>query len=83
MAFPLFDSWHEMKTTCGQELDIWNPAEEASVGRVVEHKSAPFYGCALHLGRLYGEMIQIHDYLNDTMALPASPSCGNSSKPWA
>ena len=25
------------------------------------------------IGRLYGEMIQIHDDLNDTMAMPANP----------
>ena len=27
----------------------------------------------MHIGHLYGEMIQIHDDLNDTMAVPASP----------
>jgi geranylgeranyl pyrophosphate synthase len=26
-----------------------------------------------HFGHLYGEMIQIHDDLNDTMAVPANP----------
>ena len=78
-------------TACGQELDIQNPANETSYWRVVENKSAPFYGCAFHLGallgdatedvaneirklgELYGEMIQIHDDLNDTMAVPANP----------
>ena len=83
---------HMMLTTAhGQELDVQNPAAEASYWRVVETKSAPFYGCALHLGallaeageevarrlewlgRIYGEMIQIHDDLNDTMARPANP----------
>lgn len=80
-----------LTTAYGQELDVQNPADEASYWRVVENKSAPFYGCALHLGtilaeaeedikktlqqlgRLYGEMIQIHDDLNDTMAVPANP----------
>src|SRR5688500_17496429 len=79
-----------MSTTAfGQELDIQNPADETSYWQVVENKSAPFYGCAFHLGalvgdatdeaanklkrlgELYGEMIQIHDDLNDTMAVPA------------
>src|SRR5215211_7306449 len=39
-------------TAHGQELDVQNPADEASYWRVVENKSAPFYGCALHLGAL-------------------------------
>lgn len=80
-----------LTTAHGQALDIQNPVDEASYWRVVETKSAPFYGCAFHLGallaeasndiagsieqlgRLYGEMIQIHDDLNDTMAVPANP----------
>lgn len=89
-----------MRTTAyGQELDIQNPADEASYWRVVENKSAPFYGCALHLGtlfaearedttqnlerlgRIYGEMIQIHDDLNDTMAIPANPDWLQKRKP--
>lgn len=88
-----------LTTTHGQELDIRNPADEASYWRVVENKSAPFYGCALHLGaivaearkdaarnlerlgRLYGEMIQIHDDLNDTMAVPANPDWLQKRKP--
>jgi len=81
-----------MSTTAfGQQLDIQNPSDETAYWLVVENKSAPFYGCALHLGalfgeapkdaakgleqfgRLYGEMVQIHDDLNDTLAVPASP----------
>jgi geranylgeranyl pyrophosphate synthase len=88
-----------LTTAHGQELDVRNPADEASYWRVVENKSAPFYGCALHLGailaeageditknlerlgRLYGEMIQIHDDLNDTMAVPANPDWLQKRKP--
>jgi geranylgeranyl pyrophosphate synthase len=89
-----------MRTTAyGQELDIQNPVDEISYWRVVENKSAPFYGCALHLGavfgectedtaktleqlgRLYGEMIQIHDDLNDSMAVPANPDWLQERKP--
>ena len=88
-----------LTTAHGQELDIQNPADEASYWRVVENKSAPFYGCALHLGavlaeagedvpknleqlgRIYGEMIQIHDDLNDTMAVPANPDWLQKRKP--
>ena len=89
-----------MSTTAfGQELDIQNPADEISYGQVVENKSAPFYGCAFHLGalfsgateeianelkrlgELYGEMIQIHDDLNDTMAVPANPDWLQGRKP--
>ncbi len=33
------------------------------------------------LGRLYGEMIQIHDDLNDTMAVPANPDWLQKRKP--
>jgi octaprenyl-diphosphate synthase len=91
---------HMMLTTAyGQELDIQNPMSETSYWRVVENKSAPFYGCAFHLGalmaeateesahslhqlgRLYGEMIQIHDDLNDTMAEPANPDWLQKRKP--
>jgi octaprenyl-diphosphate synthase len=95
------DSLNRMMLTTahGQELDVRNPADEASYWRVVENKSAPFYGCALHLGailaeagedttknleqlgRLYGEMIQIHDDLNDTMAVPANPDWLQKRKP--
>ena len=80
-----------LTTTYGQDLDIQNPPDEAAYWHIVENKSAPFFGAALHigallgnasdeaaaglekLGRLYGEMIQIHDDLNDTMATPANP----------
>ncbi|MCI0550556.1 MAG: polyprenyl synthetase family protein [Anaerolineae bacterium] len=86
-------------TAFGQELDIQNPADEKSYWQVVENKSAPFYGCAFHLGalfgeatddvaneirklgELYGEMIQIHDDLNDTMAMPANPDWLQGRKP--
>ncbi len=75
----------------GQYLDCQNPVDENAYWRVVESKSAPFFGSAFHLGALfggapndvaeklerigwfYGEMIQIHDDLNDTMAVPANP----------
>jgi geranylgeranyl pyrophosphate synthase len=75
----------------GQHLDIRNPTDEVSYWRVVEKKSASFFGTALELGtllggapastvksikrfgQLYGEMIQIHDDLNDALAVPASP----------
>ena len=87
------------KTALGQELDIKNPVDETSYWHVVENKSAPFYGCALHLGalfaeatddaanglkrfgKLYGEMIQIHDDLNDTMAVPANPDWLQGRRP--
>ena len=91
---------HMMLTTAyGQELDIQNPMSETSYWRVVENKSAAFYGCAFHLGaltaeateesahslhqlgRLYGEMIQIHDDLNDTMTEPANPDWLQKRKP--
>jgi geranylgeranyl pyrophosphate synthase len=83
----------------GQDLDIQNPTDEASYWGVVENKSAPFYGCALflgalfgkatdpvakelrHFGELYGEMIQIHDDLNDTMAVLANPDWLQGRKP--
>jgi geranylgeranyl pyrophosphate synthase len=78
-------------TAFGQYLDSQNPLDEPGYWRVVENKSAPFYGAALYLGAvfggasgkmardkerigsLYGEIIQIHDDLNDTMAVPANP----------
>ena len=86
-------------TALGQNLDIQNPADEESYWHMVKSKSAPFYGCAIHLGallgkasletangleqfgRLYGEMIQIHDDLNDTMAVPANPDWIQGRKP--
>ena len=88
-----------LTTAYGQELDIQNPADEASYWLVVENKSAPFYGGAIHLGallseaqedvtnnleqlgRIYGEMIQIHDDLNDTMAVPANPDWLQKRRP--
>jgi len=86
-------------TALGQDLDIQNPADENSYWQVVKNKSAPFYGCAFHLGalfgkaansvarglrrlgELYGEMIQIHDDLNDTMAVPATSDWLQRRKP--
>ncbi len=80
-----------LTTAFGQYLDIQNPADEAAYWKVVETKSGPFYGAALHLGalaggasieiaeqlkhlgHLYGAIIQIHDDLNDAMAIPANP----------
>ncbi len=91
---------HMMLTTAhGQELDVQNPGDESAYWRVVENKSAPFFGSAIHLGavfgeatpntahelervgRLYGEMIQIYDDLNDTMAVPANPDWLQGRKP--
>jgi geranylgeranyl pyrophosphate synthase len=87
------------KTALGQDLDILNPADETAYWRVVENKSAPFFGCAIHLGalfgeagtrmayelerlgKLYGEMIQIHDDLNDTLTVPANPDWLQGRKP--
>jgi len=85
----------------GQQLDTQNPADETAYWRVVEMKSAPFFGAAVHVGAvlggasveiaerlkqwgsLYGEMIQIHDDLNDAMAVPANPdwTLGRTSLP--
>ncbi|MDQ2691542.1 MAG: polyprenyl synthetase family protein [Chloroflexota bacterium] len=83
----------------GQDLDTQNPEDQAAYWRVVENKSAPFFGSALalgailagagdgatknleRLGRLYGEMIQIHDDLNDAMAVPANPDWLQKRKP--
>ncbi|HLO30033.1 MAG TPA: polyprenyl synthetase family protein [Anaerolineales bacterium] len=88
-----------LTTAYGQELDLRSPSDETSYWCVVENKSAPFYGCALQLGalfgeanadivrsleqlgRLYGEMIQIHDDLNDTMAVPANPDWLQKRRP--
>lgn len=78
-------------TALGQQLDAQNPMDEISYWRVVNKKSSPFFGAAVHsgallgkangetatkiqkLGFLYGEMIQIHDDLNDSLAIPANP----------
>lgn len=75
----------------GQHLDVQTLIDEAIYWKIVEYKSASFFGTAMYLGalfggassktagrleqigRLYGEMIQIHDDLNDTMSVPASP----------
>jgi geranylgeranyl pyrophosphate synthase len=79
-----------LTTTLGQYWDTQNPASEETYWRIVQTKSSPFFGTALHigallggaslavaeqlkvLGNLYGEMIQIHDDLNDAMAVPAN-----------
>lgn len=88
-----------LTTAFGQELDVQNPSDEPSYWRMVENKSGPFFGCALHLGslfaearedvsqnlehlgRVYGELIQIHDDLNDSMAVPANPDWLQKRKP--
>jgi len=75
----------------GQHLDVQTSINEAMYWKIVEYKSASFFGAAMYLGalfggapgetarrleqigRLYGEMIQIHDDLNDTLSVPASP----------
>lgn len=79
-----------LATAIGQYWDSQNPCDEAAYWRLIQTKSAPFFGAALHvgallggatsevanplraLGNLYGEMIQIHDDLGDTMAVPAN-----------
>jgi geranylgeranyl diphosphate synthase type I len=79
-----------LTTAKGQYWDIQCPTGEAAYWRMVQTKSSPFFGAALHigalmgeasvetagrlkgLGNLYGEMVQIHDDLNDTLALPAN-----------
>ncbi|MBI5841944.1 MAG: polyprenyl synthetase family protein [Chloroflexi bacterium] len=83
----------------GQCLDVQNPQDEDAYWRVVENKSAPFFGTAIHLGalfggaskiagekmeqvgRVYGEMIQIHDDLRDTMETPANPDWTQGRSP--
>jgi geranylgeranyl pyrophosphate synthase len=75
----------------GQHLDVQAAVDETIYWKIVENKSASFFGTAFYLGamaggaskttagklerigRLYGEMIQVHDDLNDTMAVPANP----------
>jgi geranylgeranyl pyrophosphate synthase len=75
----------------GQDMDIHVAMNEISYWRIVNNKSASFFGTALLLGSLlggasekeaaaikrfgslYGEMIQIHDDLSDTLATPAGP----------
>jgi len=77
--------------TLGQHLDVQASIDETIYWKIVEYKSASFFGTAFYLGamlggasrttagrleqigRLYGEMIQIHDDLNDTMSVPAGP----------
>ncbi len=39
---------------CGQYLDAQNPMDEASYWRLVQTKSAPFFGVALQIGALTG-----------------------------
>ncbi len=80
-----------LSVAVGQDMDIQVPTDETAYWRVVENKSASFFGTALFLGallggasekitndvkrfgKLYGEMIQIHDDLNDAMTEPAGP----------
>lgn len=88
-------------TALGQYLDSLNPNDEVSYWKVVQTKSAPFFGAALEigalaggappetaeqlrwLGNIYGEMVQIHDDLSDTMSEPAGPdwTSGRSTLP--
>lgn len=42
-------------TALGQHLDVQNPADEDAYWRIVETKSAPFFGAALYLGALMAE----------------------------
>ncbi len=80
-----------LMTALGQSLDVQCPGDEDAYWRMVQAKSAPFFGAALQIGailggasreaaaklekigRTYGEMIQIHDDLSDTLTLPAGP----------
>ena len=50
-------SLNQMLTTIafGQYLDTQNPEDEAAYWRVVQTKSAPFFGTALELGALFGD----------------------------
>lgn len=43
------------RTAFGQEMDIQTPSEETAYWRVVENKSALFYGFAFHSGALFGD----------------------------
>ncbi|MDD5467723.1 MAG: polyprenyl synthetase family protein [Anaerolineales bacterium] len=47
-------SWMIVTIALGQSLDVRNPPDEAAYWRVVQTKSAPFFGAAFHLGALYG-----------------------------
>lgn len=79
-----------LSTALGQYWDTHNPQDEGAYWRVVQTKSAPFFGAALYvgalmggapenkaakleqIGRLYGELIQLHDDLHDVMQKPAN-----------
>jgi geranylgeranyl diphosphate synthase type I len=79
-----------LSTALGQYWDIHNPQDEGAYWRVVQTKSAPFFGAALYvgalmggapeeqatklerIGRIYGELIQLHDDLHDVMQQPAN-----------
>lgn len=80
-----------MVLALGQHMDVQASIDETAYWKIVENKSASFFGAAFYLGalfgsasdevagklkqlgHLYGEMIQIHDDLNDTLAVPANP----------
>jgi geranylgeranyl diphosphate synthase type I len=90
LALASFNRMYLM-TALGQYLDVQCPADEEAYWRIVQTKSSPFFGVALHIGALlggasvetagrlkefgnvYGEMVQIHDDLSDTLAVPANP----------
>jgi geranylgeranyl pyrophosphate synthase len=78
-------------TAIGQHLDALGVSDEAGYWRLIDAKSAHFFGAAFEigalcadatpetvgqlvtLGRLYGEMTQLHDDLGDCLAVPANP----------
>ncbi len=91
-----------LATALGQHREAHDAiSDDAAYWAIVQGKSAPFFGTALHLGallggaapavagqmralgELYGEMIQVHDDLNDALATPANPDWmpGRSSLP--
>ena len=88
-----------LTTVLGQYWDVGGVHDEATYWRLVQTKSSPSYGTALHLGAifggagpatagtihdfglLYGELIQIHDDINDSMATPANPDWINGRSP--
>ncbi|MGH2544935.1 MAG: polyprenyl synthetase family protein [Ardenticatenaceae bacterium] len=73
---------HQDAQNPADEEDYWRLVENKSspfygavlhVGALLGGATIEIAGQIEKLGRLYGAMIQIHDDLNDTMALPAGP----------
>jgi geranylgeranyl pyrophosphate synthase len=55
--------------------------EAFHLGALIGGASVHLAGKVKELGRLYGEMIQIHDDLHDTMAVPANPDWTEGRSP--